>query len=126
MVLLQRFHDRELNVGRRKRLAVVERHTAPQLEGHGLAIGGDNKALSEARLRLQIEVVLQQTIKNLSGDLADRAGRRDIGCEIWRLGLRDLHQRTTRLLGDSASASHQRHDGGQGYRVQRRSHERSP
>ena len=64
-----------LHVGAGEGLAVVELHAFLQLEGDGLAVGDDRPRFREARDRLQVEVVLEQSFVHLGGHLPDRSGR---------------------------------------------------
>ena len=104
MRLLQHLHDGELHVGGREGLAVVEFHVLAQLEGDGLAVGRNLPAFGQARFGLEVEAVFEQPVVDLGRHLADRRGGRDVGGEIWRLRLRDLHQRAAGLLGGGRRA----------------------
>ena len=119
MRLLQHVHDRELHVGGRERLAVVKLHFFAQLEGDGLAVGRDFPGLGERGLGLEVEAVFEQPVIDLGGDLADGGGSGNVGRQVGRFGLRDLHQRAAGLLrqrrrtdrchGSQAERSNQTH-----------------
>ena len=87
--LLPDLLERELDVGRGERLAVVPGHAAPQLEGVGLAVGRDAPGLGQAGARLEIEVVLEQPFVDLRGDGPDEGGGVDTRDQRGRL--RALH-----------------------------------
>ena len=63
--LLPDLLEGKLHVGRGERLAVVPGHASPQLEGVGLAVGGDRPRLGQGRARLQVEVVVEQSLVDL-------------------------------------------------------------
>src|SRR3546814_691063 len=97
MIFLQHLQDAELHVGAGEGLAVLKLHPFPQFEGDGLPVRANLPGLCEAWLRLEVEVVLEETLIDLRGDLPDRTGRAEIGGKRWRLGLYYHDERATLL-----------------------------
>ena len=97
--LLQDLEDRELHVGARERLAVVEADAAAEPERNGPAVVAHLPRLRQAGLGVQVEVVLEEPIVDLGGDLADRARGGKVRGERRRLGLDQHHQGAAAFLG---------------------------
>ena len=109
MGLLAHF-DREQNVGRRKRLAVMPIHARLELEGVDLGVLADSPAFGEAGQRLQFRAVAQQTFKDIAGHHLGRAVLDHGQHQAGRLGLDHGIDDTSHLLllrGRNAGAAGQ-------------------
>src|SRR5262249_10262147 len=101
MYLLQDLHDAELHVGAGHGVAVVELHVVAELECNGLSVVADRPGFRQARLRLEIEIVFEQSVEDLGRHLADRSRCAEIGCKCRRLRLNHHDQRSAALLSNN-------------------------
>ncbi|KAG0775116.1 hypothetical protein G6F22_013543 [Rhizopus arrhizus] len=75
MRLGQHVRQREHDVFRRERLAVMPQHALAQFEGDGLAVVGHAPAFGQDRARLQVGSVLDEPVEDLADDRAGGRGR---------------------------------------------------
>ena len=101
---LEHLHDAVLHVGAGERMPVVKLDSLAELELSREAVLAHRPGLSEAWLRIEVEVVLEQARVGAGAALAHRRRGTEIGRQGRHLGLNEMHQRPALLGGGGCLA----------------------
>ncbi len=126
MDLLEHLHDREPDIGAGEPRAVMKRHALAQVEGVLGAVLADVPGFGEAGLRVEVEIVFQQTVVDLGRHLPGRRGGREIGSQGRGLGMNRHDQRSPGLLRQSRARNAEHDKARQGSEPPGKSSEYSP